>query len=731
MAIIEPGKQGLYSPPAGPPPPPLITYSPPAGPPPPWEAFRVACQRPQKVQLGIFDNLPEELIVEDILPLLSPHSIETLSRVCRAFQVHCRDDQLWRRICLAKDEEADEEAAKRFRALTGASNIPPPDPGLFPYSFAKWCRCHMNLSGFNNSSMSNGIQRGSSHDFTAEQFQSRFESLSIPLLIGPEYVKSNWTAMKKWTMASLLEQYEHVRFKVGNEYGNPRKVDMSFGAYTDYMIRQNDESPLYVFDSDFAEKASSMLEDYAVPPMFSDDLLQVLGDDRPDYRWLVIGPSRSGASWHVDPLGTSAWNALISGRKRWALYPPEVTPPGVDDDEEGMSSLEWYLEVYPYLPSHMKPIEVIQEPGEIIFVPAGWWHLVLNIDPCNIAVTQNWASRWNLSGVVSEMADSGKPKLREKYQRFRDAIMVSHPEFASTFTTHGPSTDPIILSEGYSTRSDFHEGFDSDADKWIERINMIWASKFPTSSTVLLKDVIPLSTGINPVYFHAESNHIVKFYSHLGGGKASFHSEASALSRLSAHTTKGHSFFPALLASGTLADLHPRKFDAWSWPYTVQSNDGALETLSMGDVCAYFTDIHWTACVDSIAAHVRALHQTPRASDLTDVRLWSPFLQGRIERAEAEHARWGHVPPVLLRRLNEFIGTALSCEIEAMASVPAVTLLHGDLTPGNIIGRWNGLDIATWMPTQLIDFGDSLHCVDDTADPMIGGGNGNLLKIDY
>ncbi|RUP11592.1 hypothetical protein BC936DRAFT_139969, partial [Jimgerdemannia flammicorona] len=112
-----------------------------------------------------------------------------------------------------------------------------------------------------------------------------------------------------------------------------------------------------------------------------------------------------GASWHVDPSGTSAWNTLLSGRKRWAIripillsplphspnrYPPHFLPPGVKftpssqrptspavtdddgDDDDGIQSsgsLFWYLEVYPRLPPDMRPVECVQEPGQTIFVP--------------------------------------------------------------------------------------------------------------------------------------------------------------------------------------------------------------------------------------------------------------------------------------------------------------------------------------------------------------------------
>lgn len=52
-------------------------------------------------------------------------------------------------------------------------------------------------------------------------------------------------------------------------------------------------------------------------------------------RWLLVSGIGTGSNWHVDPLNTSAWNTLVSGSKRWALYPSEVgVPLGLDDDDD-------------------------------------------------------------------------------------------------------------------------------------------------------------------------------------------------------------------------------------------------------------------------------------------------------------------------------------------------------------------------------------------------------------
>jgi hypothetical protein len=89
----------------------------------------------------------------------------------------------------------------------------------------------------------------------------------------------------RWTSASLAES-EFVEVSGSDDSQDP--VVVSLGTFLDYAHTQQDDDPLYAFDSTFDPSPA----DFSIPPTFRHDLLACLGPNRPPWRWLLIGPTR-------------------------------------------------------------------------------------------------------------------------------------------------------------------------------------------------------------------------------------------------------------------------------------------------------------------------------------------------------------------------------------------------------------------------------------------------------
>ncbi|KAF8854937.1 Clavaminate synthase-like protein [Acephala macrosclerotiorum] len=256
-------------------------------------------------------------------------------------------------------------------------------------------------------------------------------------------VVREWPVYKTWDTDALLEQYKNVKFRA-------EAVDWTLSTYVDYMNNSSDESPLYLFDRGFVEKMNlSVGKDkpnpsYWIPECFGEDLFAVLGDKRPDDKWLIIGPARSGSTYHKDPNATSAWNAVLRGSKYWIMFPstgPSPPPPGVyvsEDQSEVTSPLsiaEWLLGFHAEARKTPGCIEGVCNEGEVLHVPSGWWHLVVNLD-ASIAITQNFVPRSHLAGVMSFLKDKAgtdqisgfKQDVVDPYGLFIERMQVEHPE---------------------------------------------------------------------------------------------------------------------------------------------------------------------------------------------------------------------------------------------------------------------------------------------------------------
>jgi hypothetical protein len=106
-----------------------------------------------------------------------------------------------------------------------------------------------------------------------------------------------WPVYGKWTPEYLLKKYPEVKFRA-------EAVDWPMTKYMEYMTNSSDESPLYLFDRSFVEKTGiSVGRDapdaaYWAPDCFGEDLFSVLQEHRPDSRWMIMGPKRSGSTFH-------------------------------------------------------------------------------------------------------------------------------------------------------------------------------------------------------------------------------------------------------------------------------------------------------------------------------------------------------------------------------------------------------------------------------------------------
>lgn len=333
---------------------------------------RTSFGRKRIESLGEFSRFTDELILE-ILSYLDGYSLARA--VCSSRFLYCfaSAEEFWRSLVIEKtggsfeydtswkrtfaaQNSSEKQSEQRDLTLGIASDI------LFrPWYCASVRISQTWLRTQNVDTVENTI--------SSEEFLDRFEGKLRPVVIKGG--ARTWPAFQKWDRRYLEDVGGDTRFIAGEAL-------ISMKQYFKYAEQAREEKPLYIFDKKFADKCPRLGQDYSVPVYFQNDYFQLLGDKRPDFRWIILGPQRSGSSFHVDPNATSAWNALVRGRKKWIMFPPHVPPPGVHpSDDMGtvtspVSLMEWFLSFYSSVKGMPEAIEFIQEEGDVVFVPSGW-----------------------------------------------------------------------------------------------------------------------------------------------------------------------------------------------------------------------------------------------------------------------------------------------------------------------------------------------------------------------
>ena len=195
---------------------------------------------------------------------------------------------------------------------------------------------------------------------------------------------------------------------------------ISISDYVNYVKSCGDAIPYYMSDSQF-HKNTELEADYSRPEYFKnwyEDISEDFPDEekpylKPSLSWIYIGPAKSYSALHQDVWNTSAWNAVISGKKLWLFFPVSQS----DYLYKGaVNPFSPDLDKYPYY-ARTRPFFCIQNPGEIVFTPGGWWHTVINLE-AGLSLTENFINNTNIHLVVEEFRRRKMLKYLSIYSKY-------------------------------------------------------------------------------------------------------------------------------------------------------------------------------------------------------------------------------------------------------------------------------------------------------------------------
>lgn len=217
-------------------------------------------------------------------------------------------------------------------------------------------------------------------------------------------VGSQWPALRQWSFQYLLENSKvgtAQHFFSFNERSQRLRSKQSslIEAFTKLSQSRNKEDPLYLSRQPLTQ--SSLLNSIKVPPAIS--------NARYHHPFLWCGTHLSITPLHYDSV--NGFLCQIRGRKKIFIMPPDQS-----------------IYLYPHSPltsgrfnfseinclhnTDMRSYDgllyaqietLVLEPGDGLFLPAGWWHQIYNLDRESIAVNSFFTDNLNCYNAKQEI----------------------------------------------------------------------------------------------------------------------------------------------------------------------------------------------------------------------------------------------------------------------------------------------------------------------------------------
>ena len=216
-------------------------------------------------------------------------------------------------------------------------------------------------------------------------------------------VMNEWPATQKWSLAylkTLTPNESSWYVEEGNILQDPTQFKkVQFGKYVETLLSENgsnnSKKPAYLADFNIFQNFPSLKDDVDFSLLSSNTIKTRING------W--IGPANTVASYHVDWADNLF--AQIEGRKFVKLISPEYNaymyPSKKFDAGSLLSSVDadnYDAAKYPLFRESKSQYTVL-EPGEMLYIPYGWWHYIRALDP-SISIN---CFAWGLKGVLFDL----------------------------------------------------------------------------------------------------------------------------------------------------------------------------------------------------------------------------------------------------------------------------------------------------------------------------------------
>lgn len=256
------------------------------------------------------------------------------------------------------------------------------------------------LAGVSARSRFHTIERRS--NVSREEFAEQYYSVNRPLVMLN--LMHNWKARTIWTPEYFRDRFGQELVEVmADRNSDPQyeinsfshKRTMRFGAYIDRITQPGETNDVYLVANNSLltrEAMKPLMEDFSCFPEYLDPS----SAHGSSFLWL-------GAAGTVTPLHYDVMNILmcqVRGRKRVTLI-PSYQAPLVYNEIGVFSQVDCENPDYERFPLFrgVRIFRLILQPGEVLFIPIGWWHHVRSLDVSMTLTFSNFVfpNRYNWS----------------------------------------------------------------------------------------------------------------------------------------------------------------------------------------------------------------------------------------------------------------------------------------------------------------------------------------------